>query len=220
MGPKGSASYFQQVICTVVLVGLIYIYCEVYIDDILVYAHDEDSLILRLKQIFIRFQKHNITINPEKCYLGMSQVEFVGHTISSEGIKFSRERIDKVLQIQPPKLQKGLKQFLGVVNYFHNHIRNHSIVVHPLHALVTPYQPQLKIKWTDESQAAFEQIKTLINECPTLSFLDESASVYLQTDASDYGIGSYLFQVKDNIEYPIAFISKSLNERERHWSTP
>jgi hypothetical protein len=150
----------------------------------------------------------------------MSEVEFVGHKISSEGITFTRDRISKVLQIEPPKVQKGLKHFLGVVNYFHNHIRNHSIVVHPLQALVTPYQPQHKLQWTDETIAAFEKIKSLINDCPTLSFLDESAPVFLHTDASDYGIGAYLFQLQNETEYPIAFISKSLNERERRWSTP
>jgi transposase InsO family protein len=93
-------------------------------------------------------------------------------------------------------------------------------VVHPLQALVTPYQPQHKLQWTDETIAAFEKIKSLINDCPTLSFLDESAPVFLHTDASDYGIGAYLFQLQNETEYPIAFISKSLNERERRWSTP
>jgi hypothetical protein len=44
--------------------------------------------------------------------------------------------------------------------------------------------------------------------------------VYLHTDASNYGIGSYLFQVIDSNEMPIAFMSKALNERECKWSTP
>jgi hypothetical protein len=220
MGPKGSASYFQQVICSIVLIGLIYSICEVYIDDILIYAHNEDAYIERLRLVFERFVKHKITINPEKSFFGLTEVEFVGHIINSNGITFSRERIEKVLQIEPPIFQKQLKQFLGVVNYFHSHIRDHSVIVHPLHQLVSPYGPNLKIKWTSETINAFDKIKQSINNCPLLSFLDEHAPVFLHTDASDYGIGAYLFQLKDKVEYPIAFISKALNDREKKWSTP
>ena len=38
MGLKGAPSYFQQMIATVVLVGLLYHTCELYIDDILIYG--------------------------------------------------------------------------------------------------------------------------------------------------------------------------------------
>jgi hypothetical protein len=102
MGPTGSASYFQQMICIVVLVGVLYLFVEVYIDDILVHADTEDSLVERLEIVFGRFRKHKITLNPEKCLLGMSEVDFVGHTISKKGITFSRNRINKVLDISPP----------------------------------------------------------------------------------------------------------------------
>jgi hypothetical protein len=66
MGPKGSASYFQQMIATVVLVGLIYLFVALYIDDILIHAPTEELFLERLETVFIRFVKHPITINPEK----------------------------------------------------------------------------------------------------------------------------------------------------------
>jgi hypothetical protein len=207
-------------ICTVVLIGLLYIFVEVYIDDILVHASTEDSLIERLDIVFSRFRKHKITLNPEKCFLGMSEVDFVGHVISEHGITFTKDRIKKVLDIPPPTHEKGLKKFLGVANYFHNHIRNHSILVQPLQKLVHDYTPSRKLAWTPEAIAAFDNIKNEINNCPVLSFIDELAPVFLHTDASDYGIGGYLFQLVDEKEQPIAFMSKALNERESRWSTP
>jgi hypothetical protein len=48
MGPKGSASYFQQIMATVVLIGLVYVCCEVYLDDILIYASNEDDFLKKL----------------------------------------------------------------------------------------------------------------------------------------------------------------------------
>jgi hypothetical protein len=220
MGPTDSASYFQRVICSIVLVGLLYSFVEAYIDDVLIHAPTEELFLERLEIVFERFRKHKITLNPEKCFLGLEEVEFVGHIISQRGITFSRDRIDKILNIQPPVYEKGLKRFLGIVNYFHDHIKNHSILVHPLQLLVLDYTPSRKIKWTTEALTAFENIKELINQCPTLSFLHETAPVYLHTDASDYGIGAYLFQVIDNVEQPIAFMSRALSQRESRWSTP
>lgn len=220
MGLMGAPSYFQQVIATVVLAGLLYITCELYIDDILIHAPNPELFMKRLREIFMRFRKHKITVNPEKCLLGFEEVEFVGHLISGQGITFSRSRIDSVLEIPLPTHEKGLKKFLGVANYFRDHIKNHSEMVRPLQQLVLHYSPTRKINWTPEAEKAFVLIKEAINNCPTLSFMHETAPVYLHTDASDYGIGAYLFQLVDGVEQPVAFMSKSLSERESKWSTP
>jgi hypothetical protein len=50
--------------------------------------------------------------------------------------------------------------------------------------------------------------------------MDEQSPIFLHTDASNYGIGAYLFQVVDGINRPIAFLSKSLDDRMRRWDTP
>ena len=40
----------------------------------------------------------------------------------------------------------------------------------------------------------------------------------LHTDASDYGVGGYLFQTIDGVNQPIAFVSKSLTSAQLQWS--
>ena len=64
-------------------------------------------------------------------FLGLEEVEFVGHTVNHSGITFSREKIEKVLAIKEPVYGKELKAFLGVVGYFHSHIRDYAIVARP-----------------------------------------------------------------------------------------
>ena len=49
--------------------------------------------------------------------------------------------------------------------------------------------------------------------------MDPTAPIYLHADASDYGIGAYLFQIVDGKDQPIAFMSKSLSGAELRWST-
>jgi len=65
-------------------------------------------------------------------------------------------------------------------------------------------------------------MKNAIVDCAKLYFVDddiEKNPVFLETDASDYGIGAYLYQVKDGQEYPIQFLSKALNATQYKWAT-
>ena len=221
MGLKGAPSYFQGVMATIVLVGLLYTICELYLDDILIHAQTESEFLSRLDQVLKRLSDRKITANPEKVFLGMEEVEFVGHTINKDGLSFSREKIDKVLQIPPPVFGKQLKSFLGVAVYFHDHVENYSSKVRCLHAMLKNYDKtrSQRLIWSDEATVAFEGIKSDINNLPLLYFVDDTSPIFLRTDASDYGIGAYLYQVKDEKEYPIAFMSHALSERERGWDT-
>jgi len=74
--------------------------------------------------------------------------------------------------------------------------------------------------WNAEADQAFDTLKQQISDCPTIFFMDENAPIFLHTDASDYGIGAYLFQVIDGVEKPIQIISKTLAKEQLNWSTP
>jgi hypothetical protein len=52
MGLKGAPSYFQGVLASIVLVGLLYFICELYIDDIIVYGRTEDKFLVNLEKVF------------------------------------------------------------------------------------------------------------------------------------------------------------------------
>ena len=96
MGLKGAPAYFQQVMATIVLAGLIYLICEIYIDDVIVYANDEETFLSNLEQVFARFRKHRLTFNPETVKLGLRKIEYVGHEIGANEMPFSREKVSQV----------------------------------------------------------------------------------------------------------------------------
>ncbi len=221
MGLKSAPSYFQQQMATIVLRGLLYHICELYLDDIIVYGETEEEFLKNLRTVFDRLQKHGVTLNPAKCKLGVSEVQYVGHTINEEGLTFSAEKRHEVLEFPKPVTHRHMKQFLGLANYFRDHVRNHSIEVQPLQNMVTDYKRGKPLAWTPELEAVFEETKIKISQCPSLSFLDDDLPIFLHTDASDYGIGAYLFQLTpDGIEKPIAFVSKSLAKERLRWSVP
>ena len=89
MGLKGAPSYFQRVMATVVLAGLMYTACELYIDDILVFGKDEDEFVENLDKVLTALAKRNMTVNPKKCRFGLTEIEYVGHVINAKGISHS-----------------------------------------------------------------------------------------------------------------------------------
>jgi hypothetical protein len=115
-----------------VLAGLLYIFVELYLDDVLVYATNDKEFLERLRIVFERFCQFNITLNPKKCYFGLTEVEFVGHVLKSDGVCFSTEKRTKVLDFPLPVKQKQLKSFLGLVNYFRDHVKDLSKTVKPV----------------------------------------------------------------------------------------
>lgn len=219
MGAKGSPSYFQYAISTFVLAGLLYYFCELYIDDILIHAKTQEQMLDNLTKVFQRLKERRISLNPDKCIFGAEEIEFVGHTINAEGIKITSDKKNKLLNFIRPSNMKGLKSFLGLANYFRDHIRNHSLIVKPLQNMISNYRKHKMLKWKSDGISSFEQIKQAISDAPLLYFVNDNEMIRVNTDASDYAIGGYLYQIINNQEKPISFISKTLNSCQRKWST-
>ena len=133
-----------------------------------------------------------------------------------------------MLNFPRPETKRQIKSFLGLANYFRDHMKNHSIRAQPLQDLVNHYdktQARHRIVWTPSAIASFEDLRTGIDECPMLWFMDDISPIFLQTDASDYGIGAYLYQVitmddGSTTERPIGFISKSIGSEHLSWDVP
>ena len=149
MGLKGAPSFFQSEMAQTVLGGLTHHILELYLDDIIVYGTSEDEYVDNLRQVFDRLTKHNVTLNPAKCRFGMEEVEYVGHTINSEGMSFSEEKRGQVLEFPLPTTHRGMKQFLGLANYFRDHVENHSVITQPLQAMLANYSKNKVLQWTE-----------------------------------------------------------------------
>jgi hypothetical protein len=110
-----------------------------------------------------------------------------------------------------PAKKKQLKSFLGLVNYFRDHVQGLSHKVKPLNEIMIPYKKGASIDWTPRLENSFKDVQESVGNCPKL--------FYVRTDASDYGIGGYIFQLDQQKELPIRFISKALHKAQLNWST-
>lgn len=226
MGHKNAGAYFQKEVGTDALQGLLYIICELYIDDLLIHAISEEDFILRTRKVFERFRERKLVIHMHKFSLGMSEVEFVGHVIDKSGTRFSEEKLQGVTDFPEPRTHGDIKSFVGLANFFRDHVNNLTGLIRPLQEIVKHYVKKTdknkQFDWTPERRDSFEAVKKAIEKCQKLYYIQAGGELVLETDASEYGIASYLYQVfRDPTRIcPIRFISKSLDKTQCNWSTP
>jgi len=153
----------------------------------------------------------------------MSEVEFVGHLIDNSGITFTPEKLKQVAELELPGTMGELKQFIGLASFFRRHVETLADLTVPLNEILVGYEKKnskKKIEWTEEQKTQYESCKTAVVNCRKLYYEQDGLPIRVYTDASDYGIGAYLCQVKeDGTEVPIEFISKTLTKSEKKWST-
>jgi hypothetical protein len=162
MGWKSAGAHFQQQLAHTVLSGLLCSECELYIDDILALASSEEELLERLRWLFERFRKYNVTLNPEKCEIVLDRVDYVGHLINAEGMHFTRTKLDSVATTL-----FGIKQF--------------SILAMPLLELVNGYTKSMKHRkvWLEGvALATFHHLMDLIEESQMLLYFDLQPTKY------------------------------------------
>lgn len=226
MGLKSAPSYFQKEMATV-LGDLLYIACELYIDDIIIFGNTKEEFLNNLAAVLERLRQHGITLHPKKARLALEVIEVLGHVMDKCGITMSEDKIGKVMDFPDPATGKELKSFLGLANYFRPHIPNYGQIARPLEAMVANYQQvkRKRLAWSDETKNAYNDIKVAISTCQKLYFMDDTSPIFLDTDASDYGIGAHLYQMvldggnPEGLRHSIAFMSKSLTGSQKNWST-
>lgn len=82
--------------------------CLVYFDDVVVFAPDFDSHMQRVKEVLDRIKDSGFKLKPDKCQLLQKEVNFLGHTISEDGVKPNFDNVAKLYSVRNnPMLQKS-----------------------------------------------------------------------------------------------------------------
>ena len=163
MGLKGSGPFFQRSMANKVLPGYVTRICEIYIDDVLLFDATDNEYLGNVRKVLVRLREKKVTANPVKTGLGLKEVEYVGHLISSTGTSFTEEKRFQVLDFPLTETEKALLQFIGVANYFLDHVPNMTEMVQPLRNLMDmkKYKGSKNLTWTEGAIKAFHFCRSL-----------------------------------------------------------
>ena len=212
-GIASAPAIFQKTMDQI-LQGIPHVTC--YIDDILITGANEQEHLHNLEEVFHRLDQHNLRIKRAKCEFMKLSVEYLGHSVDSEGLHTLPSKVEAIQQAPQPRNVQQLRLFLGLLNYYGKFISNLADIIHPLNQLL---HKDAKWMWNQACVQAFTAAKQALKSSQVLIHYDPSLPITLAGDASAYGIGSVISHVlPDGSERPIAFASRTLSPSEKNYA--
>jgi exodeoxyribonuclease III len=204
---------------------------SVYVDDIIVHSKSWEQHILDLNTVFQRLQKTGLKVNLVKCEFAKSEVPFLGHLVSREGIKMDPMKVAAIDNMELPQDITQLRSFLGATSHYRKFIKDFSQIALPLSEL-TKKGGSIKTRMAEtDCKEAFEQLKASLKSDVVLLHPDLDKQWVLSCDASSYGVACVLQQringvpcqdangkytePKNKELRPVAYFSKKLTDSER-----
>ncbi|MBM6549306.1 reverse transcriptase domain-containing protein, partial [Streptococcus dysgalactiae] len=182
-GLRNAAQTFQRFIDEVCR-GLDGVYS--YLDDILVASSNPEEHTQHLRALFERLSSYGVTINASKCSYGEESVTFLGHSISSSGIRPLPDKVQAILDYPEPATVRQLRCFAGLANFYRRFVPNCAALMQPLTDLLKGNKKSFT--FTDSARAAFAELRKVIANMAALSYHDPTAPLALVTDASDVAV--------------------------------
>ncbi|XP_022024279.1 uncharacterized protein LOC110924592 [Helianthus annuus] len=186
-------------------------YVLVFFDDILVYSPCWDTYLSHLKDVLSVLWQHQLVAKKSKCEFGATQLEYLGHIISQQGVATDPSKVSAIQQWPVPTNIKELRGFLGLTGYYRRFVKGYGSITKPLTQLLK----KDSFQWSSAAQQAFEHLKRSMCQPPVLALPNFQETFVVETDASGFGIGVVLMQKG----HPIAYISKALSPRHMSLST-
>jgi len=214
-GLANAPSLFQRIM-ELVLAGLSWEYCLVYVDDFIIFSKTFEEHVSRLSCVFDRLRNAGLKLRADKCKLFQRRVAFLGYIVSSGGIEPDPEKVRAVVEWPVPKDVSECRSFVGLCSYYRSFIKDLSSIASPLFDLTKKDAP---FSWDVRCQEAFDLLKHRLTSAPVLAPPCDGGGYVLDVDACDYGIGAVLQQRQGDSLRVIGYASRTLSAAERVYCT-
>ena len=209
-----SAPGVFQAVMSKTLGSLLGMVAYTFLDDILIYSKHIDKHEEDVRKVLDKLKQVNLHVKLSKCSFYKTEINYLGFTITGDGMKCNADKINEVKDIPKPKNAKQLQQVLGSFNFFRAFIPDIAKLAKPLYGLL---RKDVTFEWSKECDDAFHKLKN--NFFNLLAHPDYGKPFYLFTDASREGLGSCLLQYDNNNKLrPIGLFSRTLNKAEQNYS--
>ena len=211
MGVNVSPDVFQEKMSEL-MEGLEFV--RTYLDDLLIISNGSfDDHLQQLDTVLHRLHIAGLKTNVEKSAFFAPEIEYLGYLLTKEGIKPVLNKIQAVLDLQPPSTLKQLRSLLGMIQFYRDMWQRRSHILAPLTDLVG--KGKKKINWTDIHQKSFDEMKKVMAKETILNYPDFNKVFEIHTDASDRQLGAVISQEGK----PLAFYSRKLSSAQRNYTT-
>jgi len=194
-------------------------YSAVYFDDINAFSDDWNSHLQHVENVLEALLARNVKCSIDKIQAGFEEVETLGFLVNKDGFRPKDAMKEKFL-CAPFPTKALLKSWFGLLNQFRDFCPEIDTIDK---AFESVRKKDAIWKVTDEMKEAFDRAKLMVCNIECLSFPKEGETIFLDTDASEYGSGGVLYHetIKGNTitKTPIRFTSHLFSAAARKWST-
>ncbi|KAL0411817.1 UNVERIFIED_CONTAM: putative protein K02A2.6 [Sesamum latifolium] len=181
---------------------------EVYMDDMLVKSKEAPHHVEDLEETFTVLRKYLLKLNPGKCAVGVSGGRFLGFMVTQRGIKGNPDKIKAILEMGPPTNINEVQRLMGRIVALSRFISKSIEKGLPFFKTLRKVK---NIKWTEECQRAFEDLKTYLAKLPLLVKPIPGDTLYLYISSKSHIVSSVLVREEEgNQRHP--FTTGSQNQ--------
>ena len=184
------------------------------IDDVLIFAPDQNEHDRRLRLVLETLEKAGITLN-EKCQFSVKSIKFLGHIVTSEGIMVDPEKVEAIVKFPQPQNVADLRRLLGIANHVGKFSPRLADVTKPLRELLKKENTWI---WDSPQEDAFQNLKKILTSAPVLQHYSTSLPTKVSADASSYGLGAVLLLQHSTEWKPIMYASRSMTPTEQRYA--
>ncbi|KXJ81220.1 hypothetical protein RP20_CCG021137 [Aedes albopictus] len=186
-------------------------------DDIIIFSSSLKEHVKDIAKVLETLRDANLKVQCDKSEFLRKEVEFLGHVVTTEGVKPNPSKIEAILNWPLPKTPKQLKSFLGTVSYYRRFIPQFANIAKPLTSQLRGKGKVINYE-TKDFEDSFKKLKQIMSTDLLLAYPDFNKPFILTTDASNIAIGAVLSQLEDGKERPIAYLSRTLSKAEENYS--
>ena len=190
-GLKNSAQAFQRFMDSI-LRDLPFVFG--YVDDLLVASASDEEHLSHLQQLFNVLRANSLRVSLEKCAFFQREIDFLGFTITAEGIRPPTDRIKAIVDMPRPNSYPSLRRWIGMFNFYRHFVPHASDLLEPLNNLLRDTQPRRGKSFStfalsEEQETAYHNCcQALLNVVTLIQPRLEPSELTLTTDASSVAL--------------------------------
>ncbi|GJT11804.1 reverse transcriptase domain-containing protein [Tanacetum coccineum] len=190
-GLKNAGATYQRLVDTI-FEGQMGRKLEAYVDDMVIKSKTEPEMIKDVEETLLTLKKVNMNLNPKKCSFKMEEGKFLGYIVTSKGIRENPEKAKVVVNMPSPSNLKQMQRLSGKLAALNRFLSKAAEKALPCLDTLKKCTSKKDFHWIVEAEEAFQEMKRLITELPTLTDPKKEKELMVYLSAANKAVSAIL----------------------------